>query len=126
MKVNVNINTKKVELPKDVFDAFERFKRTGRKYQTEDELNIVLMNVVFIGHYGDLAILKQFAMKNPTAYIHAIANGYTLKNPDINEEVFELLDNWLSKSYVVDEKTDIRMFAEKLTNFYKQKLLKTS
>lgn len=117
----------KVPLPQDVFDAFERFKRTGEKYQTKDELNIILMNVVFIGHYGDLAILKQYAMKNPTKYLKAVINGYTLeKENKLADEVSDMLQKWLDVPYHGSEAEDVRLFSIKLTEFFNQKLSKTS
>jgi hypothetical protein len=117
----------KVPLPKEVFEAFERLKRTWGQIATQDEMNQILMNAVFIAQFGDLLVLKQYALKHPTNYMKAIVNGYTLENTDqLTEEVTQMINQWIDTPYDGDEKKDIRLFAEKLTDYYKQKLLKTS
>lgn len=71
-----------VELPLDVYNAFQTLKSQWRKLLKEDELSLIFLNVVHIARTGDLLILKQFALSHPKEYINALANGYTISEKD--------------------------------------------
>ncbi|GIN38485.1 MULTISPECIES: hypothetical protein [Heyndrickxia] len=126
MKVNGNIKTNKVELPQEVFEAFERVKACWGRFLTKDQLNSLLLNINVTGTSGDSLILKEFAAIKPTEYVKALANGYKPQYSTLTDEVSDIIQDWLSREYIEDEATDVRLFAEKLTNFYSQKLSKTS
>lgn len=119
-------STEKAELPREVFEAFQRIKRSWRNLVSEDDLNLLLLNINLYGTSGDTLILKEFAKEHPTEYIKALANGYKPKTDNINEEVSDMIQEWVNTEYVADEATDALLFAERLTSFYKQKLIKIS
>lgn len=120
MKANVNINirNKKVELPKEVFEAFERLKETWSVCLSEEEMNLMFLKITCTRVTRDALILKNFASENPTAYIKALANGYTVRADDTEKEVAGMIKKWLNTPYP-DEGTDkdIMRFAQDLTNY---------
>lgn len=113
-------------LPTEVCEALDRIKKCWGRYLTQNDLNALLLNINIVGTSGDSLILKKFAANNPTDYIKALANGYKPKQENINEEVCDIIQHWMNTPYVGNEAKDVRNFAEKLTEFYKQKLSKTS
>lgn len=119
-------NSKIVEVPQEVFEAFERVKANWGKFLDKNDLCGLLLNIHVTGTSGDSLILKEFASSNPYEYVKALANGCKPTKTSVTDEVYDILQSWLSTEYVEDEATDIRNFAEKLTNFYSQKLTKTS
>ncbi|WP_018664594.1 hypothetical protein [Heyndrickxia acidiproducens] len=80
------------------------------------------------GSRQDLGVLRQWAADNPQKYVRALANGYTCEEEErIVLEVFEMLNIWLNNPYEEDdEPEDIRLFARKLTNYFTEKLSKSS
>lgn len=124
-----NNEKSKVALPEEVFKAFESVnKRLRNVNASDDTIYDILLNIRIYGNgaQGDLRTLYDYSMKNPKQYINAIANGYKLENTNITEQVSDLIQEWLNTEYVEDEETDIYLFAERLTEFYKEKLTKTS
>lgn len=116
----------KVLLPQEVYEAFERIKNSWAKHLNKDDFISMLLNVNTYGTTGDALVLKKFAATNPYEYVKALANGYKPAQSNIKDEVSQMIHEWLNVEYVDNEKKDIQLFAEKLTNFYKQKLSKTS
>ncbi|KYC92240.1 hypothetical protein B4102_3781 [Heyndrickxia sporothermodurans] len=118
----------RVELPLQVFEALERVKRAWRKILNKDEMNGFLLNIHAngVGTHGDLPIIRQFAASHPTDYIKALANGYKPKETNITKEVSNMIREYIDAGYAEDKDKDIKKFAEKLTNFFKEKLSKTS
>jgi hypothetical protein len=76
----------KVELPIEICQAFDRIKRSWRNLLKEEEMNLMFLNVNQIAQMGDLLILKKYAQNNPTQYIKALANGYTISEEDAKKE----------------------------------------
>lgn len=129
IKMNLNVYQKRTELPKNVYEVLERVReRIERVSNNQNDLYITLLNVCRYGAetHGDLHVIREYAMQNPKQYINALANGYKLENTNITEQVSDLIQEWLNTEYVEDEATDIYLFADRLTEFYKEKLTKTS
>jgi hypothetical protein len=116
----------KVELPIDVYQAFERLKRNWRNLLKEEDLDLIFLNVNQIAHTGDLVILKKYAQTNPTKYIKALANGYVAQtNPLLVKEVNQMLDEWLSTPPFLDDvKNDRYEFSKKLVEYVEAKIAK--
>ena len=106
----------KVLVPNQVYEAFENVKKT-LSHVNEDDLSLIFLNIFVFGRSGDLKILKEYAMKDPTKYLHALIYGYTT---DKTEALKTILKNWLSEPYVEDEEKDVEMFAERITRFFIQ------
>ena len=122
---NLRLNSS-VELPREVYEAFEAVKKSWSKHLTADDFISLMLNINLYGTTGNALVLKKFAAANPIEYVRALANGYKTQHSTITDEVSDIIQDWLSREYIEDEATDVRLFAEKLTNFYKQKLSKTS
>lgn len=123
MKANVNINirNKKVELPKEVFEAFERLEINWSRYLTKHEMNLMFLIIVGTHAAGDALTLKKFALNNPTAYINALANGYTVRSDDMEKEVADRIKKWVYTPYRdPDVDKDIMIFARELINYFQK------
>lgn len=116
----------KVELPREVAEAIERvsamfnnygiLKRfflglTDERYHTEE--NQTLFNYINNIDDGLNNILK------------ALVNGYTVKDEqaELEEQVYKMIDVWMDEEYQCGEaEEDMKRFASKLTNFFKENL----
>ncbi|APC48978.1 hypothetical protein BME96_12595 [Virgibacillus halodenitrificans] len=110
----------RVLVPKKVAEALDYHKEIC-KGMSPDTIDMILMSIPFSTVHGHALVLKQFAKQKPTLYLQAIANDYE-PIVDIEEEVEQMLTDWLNKKYVDDEKTDVKNFARVVTNHIKQKL----
>ena len=72
------------ELPTPVYEAFLRLEREWKKYMDKKNIDLLLMTILGIHAVGDALTLKTFALQNPTTYMQAVLNGYTLleKEPE--------------------------------------------
>lgn len=122
MKFNVNLRKGKAELPEEVFKAFERLNRTWSAYTNEDERNLMFLILVGVYSVGDALTLKQFALKNPTTYIKALANGYTVDSTNTEKEVAAMVKKWTNTPYKDDNiDEDIMGFAKEITSYFQKK-----
>ncbi|KLV25705.1 hypothetical protein ABW02_15145 [Niallia circulans] len=116
----------KVELPLDVYNAFENLNRVWNKLGTKEEINLMFMQILFIATDGipDSMILKKYAIKNPTKYLQSLVNGYTLENySKVVVQVSHKLDDWMNRTYQGSKEQDRFNFAQELTGFIKEELL---
>jgi len=114
----------KVELPLDVYNAFEGIKRSWGSIVSKDEMNLLLLNIVHIAQVGDALTLKKYALNNATKYIQAVANGYKLNaETKLVMQVDHMLNAWLEKEYGEDEEQDRLEFAKEITGFIKGQTL---
>ena len=116
----------KVELPLEVYKAFEGIKRTWGKLVVEEEINLLLLQIIHISseNTGDSITLRNFALKHPTKYIQALANGYKLEaESKLVLDVSHRLNEWMSRSYQGSEEQDRLNFAEEITEFIKGELV---
>jgi len=116
------MNSEKVEVPYEVYRAFENLKRSWRNLLPEKEAALLFLNVGFVAQTGDMLILKEYSQKEPINYIRALANGCvpSRKEQLIKEQLTEMIQHWLDKPYVGDEKRDVEHFASQITQFFKQ------
>ncbi|WP_312093740.1 hypothetical protein [Niallia sp.] len=116
----------KVELPLEVYNAFEGIKRSWGSLVSEEEINLLLIQIINLAseNIGDSITLKKFALEHPTKYIQAIANGYKLNNETRTVmQVDQMINRWLNAEFDGDEKDDRYRFAEQLTSFIKEQLV---
>ncbi|MDR4318419.1 Uncharacterised protein [Niallia circulans] len=116
----------KVELPLDVYNAFEGVKNSWGKLVNKDEINLLLLQIIHLASetVGDSVVLKKFALEHPTKYVCAIANGYKLDGETkLVKQVDQLINTWLDTEYKGDEKQDRFNFAQELTQFIKGRIL---
>ncbi|MED3792096.1 hypothetical protein P4571_06565 [Niallia alba] len=116
----------KVELPLDVYNAFENLNRVWRKLGTKEEIDLMFMQILFIATDGipDSMTLKKYAIKNPTKYLQSLVNGYTLENySKVVLEVSQRLNEWMNTTYQGTEEQDRFEFAKEITSFIKEKLV---
>lgn len=108
-------------VPVKVAKAFDYHKKMW-KIMNPSDINLMFMAIPF-ARVSDrqTLILKKFAHQNPTLYLNAVLHGYK-GHPSLEEELAEMISDWLDKPYVNDEKRDIEQFAEKVTNFFQQQL----
>lgn len=116
----------KVELPLDVYNAFEGVKNSWGKLVNQDEINLLLLQIIHLASetVGDSVVLKKFALEHPTKYVCAIANGYRLNGESkLIIQVDQMINTWMNTEYKGDEKQDRFNFAQELTGFIKEELL---
>lgn len=117
-----------VSVPKEVHEAFTRLKRNWSSYLSKEEMNFMFL--VLVGTYavGDALTLKKFAANNPTTYLKALANGYTVRfsdgvkhADDTENEVASVIKRWLNTPYEHEDiNQDILKFAKELTTYFQQ------
>ncbi|QBP06990.1 hypothetical protein [Virgibacillus phage Mimir87] len=108
-----------VKVPYEVAKAFEHHESMWIG-MTRDDMNLMFMSIALNPVHGNEAlILKNFAHKNPSKYVSALANGY-IYGRNFEKEVAEMIELWLNKSYVGDEKRDIEDFARMVTSYFQQ------
>jgi len=114
------MNSEKVEVPYEVYRAFENLKRSWRNLLPEKEAALLFLNVGFVAQTGDMLILKEYSQKEPINYIKALANGCVPSNKEklIKRQLTVMIQNWLDKPYVLDEKMDVENFAQEIINFF--------
>jgi hypothetical protein len=113
----------KVELPLDVYNAFENLKRTWGRLLKKEEMDVIFLNITHIAQVGDAVVLKKYALENATKYIQAVANGYELNSTDkLICQVDMMLNIWLEEPYE-DEEKDRYNFAKDITEFIKSQLV---
>jgi hypothetical protein len=116
MNVNININSGKVEVPLEVYNALENLKRAWRNLLPPEDLNFILLNIQEVGQYGDGLILKRYARDNPTKYVKALANGYIPEARDrVADDVKKFLSQWLEDYGASDDPEAQQEFANKVT-----------
>ncbi|MEE8669263.1 hypothetical protein AABM27_03550 [Heyndrickxia faecalis] len=116
-------------VPKEIKLALDAaFKRFNKATFGETGIYNVLLDINTFGKGSnqELGTLRKWAKENPQKYIKALANGYIAEDNSIIDEVSNMIDIWLGEDYGDDEAADIRSFAEKLTNYFTEKLSKTS
>lgn len=69
-----------------------------------------------------VAMLKEVDLDTILA---AIVNGYRSSEQALEEQVSQMLQEWVEAEYEGDEETDRRMFAKRLTEFIKGELAKS-
>lgn len=115
--------TRKVKIPHEVAAALERLKHGWSRTTDQDTINLLLLNAVHLARVGDLLVLKDFALKNPTTYIQALANGYEVIT--IEDQVTEMIDKWLDSPYeAINERVDVEAFSVRLVDFVKANIQK--
>jgi hypothetical protein len=104
MNINVNINPGKVEVPMEVYTAFENLKRAWRNLLPPEDLDFILLNIQEVGQYGDGLILKRYARDNPKKYVKALANGYIPEaGVRVAADVKKFLSQWLEDHGATDD-----------------------
>jgi hypothetical protein len=115
-------NKERVILPKEIAEAMGKVRRSMREIASDQEENILMMQIPFLAATGDMLTLKEFALKRPDLYLQAIANGYTTKEENkLTDEVSDLITVWLDTNFEGDEAEDVRSFAGELINFFEEK-----
>ncbi len=107
-----------IKVPYEVAKAFDYHKELWSG-MTRDDMNLMFMAIAISPVHGQALILKEFAQKNPSSYVQALANDYVAER-NFEKEVTEMIDLWLNKPYVGDEKRDINNFAKMVTKYFRQ------
>ncbi|TYS66345.1 hypothetical protein FZD47_02330 [Bacillus infantis] len=132
MNVTINITSskeeqQKVAVPIEVYQAFERLKRSWSSLMPKEELNFLFLNIQLIGDFGDALTLKRFSRDNPTQYAAALAHGWKpQEDVQLAANVKNFLKQWLEDHGASDDPEAQREFANKVTlymmgHFAKQK-----
>lgn len=113
----------KVFIPKEVADALDFHREELWKHLDQNTVDHMLMYIPSsLNVTEQTLILKKFANENPSTYLQAIANGYEPIR-DLKEEVAQMLSDWMNTGYVEDEQTDIKNFANLVTDYIQQQTL---
>lgn len=106
------------KIPKEVAAAFDYHKELW-KSTSDDSKALAFMAIPFSTVGGHALVLQNYAKKYPAAYAKAIANGYEAEI-NVHDELAEMIDMWLNKPYVGDEKRDVENFARMVTKYFRQ------
>ncbi|MEF7566099.1 hypothetical protein V4V35_24205 [Bacillus infantis] len=121
MNVTINITSskeeqQKVAVPIEVYQAFERLKRSWSSLMPKEELNFLFLNIQLIGDFGDALTLKRFSRDNPTQYAAALAHGWKpQEDVQLAANVKNFLKQWLEDYGASDDPEAQQEFANKVT-----------
>jgi hypothetical protein len=108
----------KAIVPKQVAQALDLHFSLW-KGQTQNAMLLQFMAVTLTDLGGTTAILRNFALKDPATYMHAVLYGYEPRIED-EKDLANVIEIWMAKPYVDDERKDIEQFAGVITKHFQQ------
>ena len=124
-RIKRTADEQKVALPEKVAKAIQRFRSyTGKEYWQYHLLKRVFDETLFS---EDLDTIRRYIKESLGGHflvlLGALAYGYTPKS--LEEQVSDMLHEWLETGYEGDEESDRRAFAKRLTEFIKGELVQS-
>jgi len=107
----------KAIVPKNVAQALDLHKMTWRKDSRNSQI-LQFMALPFTELKGTAAeILINFALKEPATYMQAVLYGYEPRM-ETASDVADVIELWMAKPYVDDERKDIERLAGVITKHF--------
>lgn len=108
-----------VKVPKKVAEAFDYHHRMWVAMSAESRNYLFMALPSTRSVQRESLVLKDYAQKNPTKYVQALANGY---DPEINaqDEIEQMITEWINSPYADNKKKDIKDFARMVTKYFQQ------